>query len=265
MKMHYLADPAASNGVRNERDSGLPGGRLVAISSVAGWLAEGFRIASEKPVLWLAVILIRADAATLLAYAPSLSLLAVFFTPFAMAAALSMQQRSSRGSRWSIGEIVDLVYSHRDALLTISLCCVAMTYLGHLISFAAFHVSMTTSVHPDGVRDLTFAYATHTDSNNALEPLLDLLLRVVPIALMWFAPALVVLNRASAFNAMTASARAVRRNWPVACVCVAAVASGMLLASFAPMIPRALVLTPLVSGVIVMSLYTSYRSVFGER
>ncbi|WGS52691.1 BPSS1780 family membrane protein [Paraburkholderia sp. D15] len=265
MKMHYSSDPVVADGARIEREWRLPGARLVDVSSVVNWFAEGLQIASAKPLLWLAVILIRADVATLLAYARSLSLLAVLVTPFAMAVALLMQERASRGGRWSVRDVIGAVHAQRNALLTIGLCCVAVTYVGHVISLAAFHVSMTTYVAPNGVHALTFAYATHADANNPLEPLVDLLLRVLPVSLMWFAPALVVLNKASAFDAMTASVRAVARNWQVACLYVVVVVSVMLLASFTPLIVRALVLTPLASALIVMSLYGSYRDVFGGR
>lgn len=265
MKMHYLHDSAVPNGAHNAQGSRLPNARVIHMASVPGWLEEGVRIARVRPVLWLAAVLACADFTTLLDFAPSLLMLAMLVAPIAMAVVVLMQERSNDSSRWSVSEMVDVVYAHRNALLTIGACCVAATYIGQLILFAAFHVSVKASVAANGVHALTFAYATHSGADNALEPLFNLLLHVAPVTLLWFAPALMVLNNASPADAIIASLRAVVRNWPVACLGVVAIVAGVLLVPFVPMLVRALIVTPLATALIVMSLYGSYRGVFGER
>ncbi|PQV54633.1 BPSS1780 family membrane protein [Paraburkholderia sp. BL21I4N1] len=265
MKMHYLHDSAVPNGARNTQDSRVPNARAIGMASFAGWLEEGVRIARVRPVLWLAAVLACADVSTLLGLVPSLLMLAMLVAPIAIAAVVLMQERSGNDARWSVSEMVDAVHAHRNALLTIGACCVAATYIGQLILFAAFHVSVKASVAANGVHALTFAYATYHGADNALEPLFNVLIHVVPVALLWFAPALVVLNNASPANAITASVRAVVRNWPIACLGVVAIVAGALLVPFVPMLVCALIVTPLTTALIVMSLYGSYRGVFGER
>lgn len=265
MKMHYLHDSAVPNGAHNAQGSRLPNARMIGMASFAGWLEEGARIARVRPVLWLAAVLACADIATLLDLVPSLLMLGMLVAPIAMAAVVMMQERSSNGAHWSVSEMVDVVHAHRTALLSIGACCVAATYIGQLILFAAFHVSVKASVAANGVHALTFAYATHNGVDNALEPVFNALLYVIPVALLWFAPALVVLNKASPANAITASVRAVVRNWPVACLGLFAIVAGALLVPFVPMLVRALIVTPLATALIVMSLYGSYRGVFVER
>ncbi|RAS26348.1 BPSS1780 family membrane protein [Paraburkholderia bryophila] len=265
MKTHYLHDSAVPNGARNAQGSCVPNARVIGMSSVARWLEEGVRMARVRPVLWLAAVLACADLATLVDFVPSLLMLGMLVAPIAMAAVVLMQEHADNAPRWSLSETVALAHAHRNPLLTVGACCVAATYVGRWILFAAFHVSVKASVAANGVHALTFAYATHTGADNALEPLFNVVLHAVPVALLWFAPALVVLNNASPANAIVASVRAVLRNWPVACLGVFAIVASASLVPFVPMLARALIVTPLATALIVVSLYGSYRDVFGER
>ncbi|MFM0042920.1 BPSS1780 family membrane protein [Paraburkholderia sediminicola] len=262
MNMHYSGGTAVP--ARPQHASGLryPDSRVVSLQSVAGWLSDGFRIARANPVLWLVAILGCADFATLFELAPPLRVLAVLVVPILAAGLVLMQERSSNARPWSIRETVEAVSVHRNALITIGLCGAAVACAGQLISFAAFHVSMKASVTPNGMHDLTIVYGTRNGTGNALEPVLDMLAYAVAASLVWFAPTLVVLNNVSPLSAMAASLRAVVRNWRVASVYGIVAAGDVLLANSAPLLLRGLVVMPLISALIVLSMYGGYRGIF---
>ncbi|MFM0190424.1 BPSS1780 family membrane protein [Paraburkholderia nemoris] len=262
MNMHYSGGTAVP--AHRQPASGLryPDGRVVSVENVAGWLAEGVRIARANPVLWLVAILGCADFVTLFELAPPLRVLAVLVGPVLAAGLVLMQERASNARPWSIRETIEAVNVHRNALIMIGQCGAAVAYAGHLIAFVAFHVSMKTSVAPNGVHDLTIVYGAHNGTGNALEPVLNMLAYALAASLVWFAPALVVLNNVSPLNAMAASVRAVARNWRVASVFGIAIAVDVWLATFAPLILRGLLVTPLVCALIVLSMYGAYRGIF---
>ena len=128
-----------------------------------------------------------------------------------------------------------------------------------------FHVTVSTSLAASGAHSLSIVYGVHQGVHNALEALISMPFSVIAIAAVWFAPALVVLHNLSPDDAMTASLRAVLRNWPVALVYAAVIAADLLLAPVVPMLARGVVVTPLVSALIVLSMYGSYRDLFIAR
>ncbi|NPT53790.1 BPSS1780 family membrane protein [Paraburkholderia elongata] len=272
MNMHYSGSTAVPAHPQHVSGLRYPDSRVVSVLSIAGWLAEGFRIARASPVLWLMAILGCADLVTLFELAPPLRVLAVLVGPILAAGLVLMQERSSNARPWSIRETVEAVNVHRNALIAIGLCGAAVACAGQLISFAAFHVSMKASVTPNGMHDLTILYGTHNGTGNgagnALEPLFNFLAYALAASLVWFAPALVVLNNVSPLNAMAASLRAVVRNWRVASV-FGVVAAGVvvgnaLLANSAALLVSGLMVMPLVSALIVLSMHGAYRDIFAK-
>jgi uncharacterized membrane protein len=268
MNMRYSGSTAIPAHPRHASGLTWADSRVVSVRSVAGWLAEGFRIARTNPVLWLAAILACADFATLFDLVPPLRVLAVLVAPILAAALVLMQERSSNARPWTIRETLEAVNVHRNALIAIGVCGAAAACAGQLISFAVFHVSMKASVTPNGMHDLTIVYGASNGAANALEPLLDFLGYALAVSLVWFAPTLVVLNNVSPLGAMAASLRAVMRNWRIASlygIVIAAVLAGTaLLANPAGMLVRALVAMPLISALIVLSRYGAYRGIFEQ-
>jgi CHASE2 domain-containing sensor protein len=74
-----------------------------------------------------------------------------------------------------------------------------------------------------------------------------------------------MLHDLSPHRAMIASARGVARNWPVTITYFATLTVAVLLASMAPLPLRALVLTPLLTALALLSLYGAYRDIFVGR
>jgi hypothetical protein len=96
MNMHYSGSTAVPAHPQHASGLRYPDSRVVSVQHVAGWLAEGFRIARANPVLWLVAILGCADFVTLFELAPPLRVLAVLVGP------VLARGRSARQSTLSV-------------------------------------------------------------------------------------------------------------------------------------------------------------------
>jgi uncharacterized membrane protein len=219
-----------------------PGVRRVDVSRIRVWLAEGLSAARERPGAWLATILLSADLATALELCTSLQIAVTLLVPVLAGATMLMQEYRRIASRSTVRETLDSVVRQRDALFAVALWVAAMVCIGSLLSRAVMLVNPApwTSAFALAVNDLALAVA---------------------IAAVWFAPALIVLHRCSSLEAMATSLRAVLRNWPVALCYALLIVVDVLTAPFTPMIVRGLVVTPLISALIVLSMHASYRDI----
>ncbi|WP_186157352.1 BPSS1780 family membrane protein [Burkholderia gladioli] len=248
MNRHIASCAAAVARPYDPRRRGTPRG--VSIRQLPGWLAHGLAIARQRPVWWLFALLACADAATLFELAPRLALLAPMAAPLAAAVLVLMQERATHARAWSFGEAWLAVAEHRSTLFTIGCATAAIAGAG----YAAAH----------GLRQSHLMPADPLEAE-ALALLVALPCYALALALFWFAPALVVLRRASAGEAMLASARAVLRNLPIALVYAFALGADALAAAWLPVALRALVVTPLLAALVVLGMYASYRALLGDR
>ncbi|WP_186183143.1 BPSS1780 family membrane protein [Burkholderia gladioli] len=248
MNRHIASSAAAVARPYDPRRRGTPRG--VSIRQLPGWLAHGLAIARQRPVWWLFALLACADAATLFELAPRLALLAPMAAPLAAAVLVLMQERATHARAWSFGEAWLAVAEHRSTLFTIGCATAAIAGAG----YAAAH----------GLRQSHLMPADPLEAE-ALALLVALPCYALALALFWFAPALVVLRRASAGEAMLASARAVLRNLPIALVYAFALGADALAAAWLPVALRALVVTPLLAALVVLGMYASYRALLGDR
>jgi uncharacterized membrane protein len=130
-----------------------------------------------------------------------------------------------------------------------------------LLSFALLHVKLATSMMPSGAHSFSLIFGEPNDRVSAFEPVLHAIVFAIAIAAVWFAPALIVLQKFSPVDAMTTSLRAVFHNGPVALIYAVVLAADAMLAQVVPMLVRGLVLTPLISALILLSLHGSYRDI----
>ncbi|MEQ5842625.1 BPSS1780 family membrane protein [Paraburkholderia acidicola] len=265
--MNTHSTSSTVNAVRPQRSTGFSfsGNRGVHPSRIVDWLVEGFGLVRARPLLWIAAILGCADLATLLELVPPLRLLAALVVPVIVGALVLMQERSYNARPWSIGETLEAVNGHRSALFTIGLCGMVVVGIGHLISVAAFHTAVATSMAANGVHNLSIAYGVNYGAANLLESFVTVSTIAIAAAVVWFAPALVVLRNLSPWSAMTESLQAGLRNWRVAAVYVLAIAAEVLLAPVVPPLVRGVLVTPLVAALVVLTMYGSYRDIFAGR
>ncbi|WP_118181226.1 BPSS1780 family membrane protein [Paraburkholderia phosphatilytica] len=265
MNLHSLASTMNPGRAAHAHGLAYPDGRAVSVLRFPAWLADGFAIARTHPLWWLAAILACADYATLLELAPPLRLFATLIVPVVMGGLMLMQERTRNARPWTLAETFEAVGGHRNALSAVGLTGAALAGIGYLAPLAVFHTTVAASVAANGAHHLSIVYGVHNGASNALEPLVSVPFYAVAVSAVWFAPALVVLHNLSPVEALATSLRAMLRNWPVALVYAAAIAADALLAPVLPMLARGLVVTPLVSALIVMSMYGCYRDVFGAR
>jgi hypothetical protein len=265
MNFDYPGD--VSRQARLHRVSALlfSGGREVNPLHIAGWLMGGARAMSMQPVLWLGVLLVCADFATMLGLLPLLQPLAVVSAPFVFGGLMFVQDGASKGQLVSLRETFAALAWRSNALCMIGLYGAAIVATGYVILLATFHVSLDVSVTADGAHNFLISYVGDHGARSALEATLGASVYAIAIAATCFAPALVMLHDMGPHRAMIASVSGVIRNWPVTLTYFATLTVAMLLASMVPLALRALVLTPLLMAVPLLSIYGAYRDVFVGR
>jgi hypothetical protein len=215
-----------------------------------------------QPVLWLSVLLICADFATLLGFLPLLRPLAVLLAPLAVGGLMFVQDGASKGEPVSVREMFAALARRSNSLCVIGLYGAAIVAVGYLILLATFHVSLNMSVTAAGVHNFSMSYGGDHGVRGALESLLGASIFAVAIASACFAPALVMLHDMTPHDAMIASLSGAARNWPVTLMYFAAMTVAVLFAPMVPLALRALVLTPVLTAVPLLSIYGAYRDVF---
>jgi uncharacterized membrane protein len=263
MNLHFLSNAAPT--ARGFDQSQRGESRSVGIARIADWIANGVAIVRLQPVWWICAMLACADFATLLELVPRLRVLAPLVAPLAVGVLVLMQERASNARPWTLTEALEAIAERRDALVAVGLGAVALVALGYAVQFAMFHMSMTQVRAADGAHGISIVFGTHRATQTLLESLVVVPFYVLAVAVFWFAPALVTLRKLSPLDAMTASLCGVLRNWPTAMLYAAAIATEVLTAPFLPALARGLVITPLVSALIIVSMYGSYSDVFGQR
>ncbi|MGF6238775.1 MULTISPECIES: BPSS1780 family membrane protein [Paraburkholderia] len=262
MNIDYPSD--VSKETRLHRVPALPfsGGREVNPLRIADWLMSGLRAAGVQPVLWLSVLLICADFATALVFLPLLRPLAVLLAPLVVGGLMVIQDGATKDQPVSLREAFAALARRSNALCVIGLYGAAIVAVGYVILLATFHVSLNASVTSSGVHNLSISYGGDHGVRGALESLLGASIFAVAIASACFAPALVMLHDMTPHDAMIASLSGAARNWPVTLMYFAAMTVAVLFAPMVPLALRALVLTPLLTAVPMLSIYGAYRDVF---
>jgi hypothetical protein len=265
MNTEYLRQ--VSKETRVHRVPALPfaGGREVNPLHVVQWLASGCRAASQQPVLWLSVLLISADFATLLGMLPLLRPLAVLLAPVVVGALMVAQDAARKDEPVTMREMFAALAHRSNALCVIGLYGAAIVAVGYVVLLATFHVSLQSTVTASGQHLVSIAYGGEHGVRGALESLLGAGIFAVAIASACFAPALVMLHDMTPHDAMLQSLSGAARNWPATLVYFVAIAAAVLLAPMVPLALRALVLTPVLTAVPLLSIYGAYREVFVGR
>jgi uncharacterized membrane protein len=175
------------------------------------------------------------------------------------------QNRLRAGEPAAARELLAAVSKRRNALFAVGLSGAAIVLVGDMILFAILHLSLTTSITPYGAHALSIVYCGDNSTRTAVESLASFAIVAVAIGAMWFAPAFVILHGHTPFDAMTASLGGALRNWPVTLVYALVLTATVLLGPAIPLAVRALLVTPLIAGALLMSMYGSFRDVFVGR
>jgi hypothetical protein len=238
--------------------------RSVGVSRMRVWLLDGLCAAREQPLVWLATVLVSADLATVLERFASFDILTSLLVPVLTGAAMLALGRGHGAERQTFREMFDRIASYRGALFTVALGIAAILSVGTLLSSALGHVTLMPWTRADGAHQLAIVFGERCDSANTVGPAVNNIALAVAMAAVWFAPAFVVLHRFAPLDALATSLRAVLHNWPVALCFAVLMTADILMAPLVPTIFRALVVTPLISALILLSMRGSYRDIVGR-
>ncbi|QCP47948.1 hypothetical protein FAZ95_01385 [Trinickia violacea] len=258
---------SASPVVRLQRAPALryPEGQEVGAIAVVKWLASGFQAARVQPVMWLAAILGCADFATLLHLFPMFRPVAVLLAPLVIGALVFAQARARTGEPATLSEVLKAVAQHRNALIAIGLTSAAIVVAGYAILFATLHVSMKAAAMANGTHGLLIAYVGGQDWRGVMGSMAGVPIFALALAAAWFAPALAMLHDMTPLDAIAASIKGVLRNWPMALVYLIALTLAAWVAPMMHLTAFALVVTPALAALMLLSMYGGYRDVFVGR
>ncbi|MGH8782704.1 BPSS1780 family membrane protein [Paraburkholderia sp.] len=240
----------------------FPAGHEVSPLRLFAWLAAGWRAASMQPVLWLSIVLLCADFATLLGFLPLLRPLAVLLAPLAVGALMFVQEGASRDEPVSFREMWMAIRRRSNALCMIGLYAAAIVAIGYVVMLAIFNVSLMASTTADGVHNLSISYGGAPGLRGTLEAMCGASIYAVAVAAACFAPALVTLHNMTPLDAMIASLGGALRNWPLTLGGFLVMTLVVLFMPTMPLAVRALVLTPLLTALPLLAIYGAYRDVF---
>jgi hypothetical protein len=245
MNINYPNDVSKQTRLHGVPALPFSGGREVNPLCIAGWLMSGLRAAGMQPVL--------------------LRPLAVLLAPLVVGGLMFVQDGAIKGQPVSLREAFAALARRSNALCVIGLYGAAIAAVGYVILLATFHLSLDVSVTASGVHNLSIRYGSNHGVRGALEALLGESVFAIAFAATCFAPALVMLHDVTPNRAMIASVSGVIRNWPVTMTYFATLTVTVLFASMVPLTLRALLLTPLLTAVPLLSIYGAYRDVFVGR
>jgi hypothetical protein len=243
----------------------FPAGREVDPLRFLAWLKAGWHAASMQPLLWLSMVLLCADFATLLGLLPLLRPLAVLLAPLVVGALMVVQEAASRNEPVPLRDMCTAIVRRSNALCMIGLYAAAIVAIGYVVVLATFKVSLMASVTADGVHSLSISYGGAPGPRGTLEAMSGASIYAIAVAATCFAPALVVLHGTKPLDAMIASLSGALRNWPVTLCCFLLMTLAVLFVPTMSFALRAFVLTPVLTALPLLAIYGAYRDVFVGR
>lgn len=240
----------------------FPAGHEINPLRLVAWLAAGWRAASAQPVLWLSIVLLSADFATLIGLLPLLRPLAVLLAPGVIGALMFVQDGASRDEPVSFGAMCTAIGRHINALCLTGLYAMVIVAIGYFAMLATFNVSLMSSVAANGVHNLSISYGGASGLRGTLEAVSGASIYAIAIAAVCFAPAMVVLHDMTPLDAMIASLSGALRNWQVTLGCFGLMTLAVLFMPAIPFAARAFVMTPLLTALPLLAIYGAYRDVF---
>ena len=218
------------------------------------WIADGFNLFRESPVIWIALFFIYVLIAMVLSIIPlfgpiMLNLLAPVFMAGFMLGCKAIEE----GEELEINHLFAGFKQHTSRLIT-----VGGIYLAGVITIVGLVFIATGSAGLIGENMGHPEAATAAESGKLLFALLIALAAIIPLVMAyWFAPALVVFHDIKPVEAMKLSFHACLRNM-----------LPFLVYGLISMVLMLLAMIPLGLGLLVMiptitaSLYTSYKDIF---
>lgn len=251
-EMNPYRTPQAAVLEDDETEGNLaPEPNTVDVARSLAWLAEGWALFRQAPLVWIAICVLTLVAFMILAVIPVVGQLLTMLLSVLYAGGIMMGCRAlDRGEDLVVGHLIAGFQRHFAPLLTIG-----ALYLGGL-----FLVGVTVGLVTGG----TFFGLIQ----GGLEPgvavasvllfLLAAAVIIVPLGMaVWFAPALAALHDVPPVAAMKSSFRGCLRNW-LPFLVYGVIAFVLMVIATIPFMLGWLVLLPVLAG----SIYAGYKDIF---
>jgi hypothetical protein len=224
----------------------LPAFRRVATGRGWSWIAEAFGLFRRNPLIWIALNLVLLLIALALGQIPVLgSYLIYLLTPLFLAGLMTAARDTERGGEIEIAHLFRGFTENASQLIT-----VGGVYLVGNVIVAGVAIAL-------GGAELQEVMRAASEGGVQVEVLVSAAL-FVPLAMaLWFAPALVMLDRVPALKALLLSTQACVAN-VLPFLLYGIVMSGLLFAALLPALLGLVLWVPIA----MISAYTGYRDVF---
>jgi len=225
--------------------------RQVAAGHGWNWIADGFRLFKESPVIWIALFFIYVLIAMVLSIIPLFGPIVLnLLAPVFMAGFMLGCKAIEEGEELEINHLFAGFKIHTSRLIT-----VGGIYLTGIIVIVGLVFIATGSA---ALLSATPGHTTPAENSQILLAVLIALAAVVPLVMAyWFAPALVVFHDDKPVEAMKLSFQACLKN-----------VVPFLIYGIASMVLMLVAMIPLGLGLLIMiptitaSLYTSYKDIY---
>jgi uncharacterized membrane protein len=238
-----VADAGVANGTF------LPDGQVVPAGSGVAWIAKGWEMFKQAPGPWIGIGVVFMVMIIVLSLIPLVNFFVNLLIPVFIGGIMLACKSQEDGNDVRVGDLFAGFSGHFGSLLLVGLI-----YLAGMIAVIA-----VAALLGGGIGFGTAMMGGGTPSVAAfLLPMLVVMLLMVPLAMaVWYAPALVVFNEVSPFEAMKASFFVCLKNFvPFLVYGLVMLVLGIL--ACIPLFLGWLVLAP----VMYASVYTSYKDMF---
>jgi hypothetical protein len=231
--------------------------RRVPIGRGWGWIADAFGLFRRNPVIWLALHLVLFVIAFALAQIKVLGgYLIYLLTPLFLGGLMSACREAERGGEIEIAHLFRGFAENATQLVTVGGVYLVGNVLvtGVALTLGGAELQEVMKAAAEGGS----AALDPAVTNKAAFAVMVSLALFVPLAMaLWFAPALVVLDRMAAGRALVLSIQACLANM-LPFLVYGAIMSGLLLAALLPAFVGLVLWVPIA----MLSTYTAYRDVF---
>ncbi|HEX7055094.1 MAG TPA: BPSS1780 family membrane protein [Burkholderiales bacterium] len=237
----------------------VPGGQARPAGSGTAWIADGWRLFMKSPGIWIAIVVVMAVIMMALNFIPFVGAIAVaVLTPIFGGGLMLGCRALDEGNELEFGHLFAGFRNQAGALATVGAIYLGLAFAIGVVIVVITGASMLTVMGGGAPADPA---ATAGAAITSLIAALIGLALLVPVAmLMWFAPALVVLNQLGAVDALKQSWSGCVKNI-VPFLIYGVVLFVLAIIATLPLMLGWLVLGPVLAG----SVYASYRDIYIAR
>jgi uncharacterized membrane protein len=262
MNPHQPPASPAANATSASAANFIAGGRAVDAGRGWEWIADGWKLFTRQPLLWIVDGFIFSLVVVVLPYSPPVlgSIASLLVTPVILGGLMLGSQAVQQGQPLTFGHLFAGFQKNAGALLAggliwlVSLVIISLT-AGLLIGMGVITAAAAAMATGDFMQIMTIVMGAMM---TLLLGLLVALALLAPVAMMfWFAPALIVMHDMAIGTALKMSFAACLKNLiPFLIYSIVLLMLCMLAAI--PLGLGYLILVP----VILASIYTAYRDIF---